>query len=474
VQQTAIDPTPFGANSLLRVRGRRLLDSGMFLALLALIAMTATPWGATQLWWNPIFECIVFALAGIWAIECLFSDSWGLFEQRLVRPIIALVVFAFIQSVPLWSTIEYAALGETVRLSISADPYETRRFALRLLALALALALLFRYTSTRHRYLALVYVVIGVGLANALFVLVPYARAFFGFPGQASLSGWGLFANRNHFAFLMAMVIGLMLGLGLRAGVTWRARLLFLVLIAPLWIALLLTRSRAGLLALASEVLFLVLMFGFIRPSAASFLRKRIGLGESWQVSGLFITKLALAVCFVMALWSSAVWIGGDSLMRRLESVPTEFSLGSRNGSNRMDIWRATWRLFKSNPVLGTGLGAYGVAITEYHDASGKWIPQEAHNDYLELLASGGLIGGGLGLWFIVALIRGACMRLRSNDPFQCAACLGALVGIFAVAVHSLFDFGLHISTNALIFVALVVIATAELKMGKQNFAALA
>jgi O-antigen ligase len=267
----------------------------------------------------------------------------------------------------------------------------------------------------------------------------------------------------------MAMVIGLTLGLTLRAGLTWRVRLLFLAPIAPLWIALLLTRSRGGLLALASEVMLLVLMFGLIGRSLPTNSAKRIRTKGRWQVSRSFITRLALAACFLLALWGSAAWIGGDTLMKRLESVPIEFSLDGRIGGNRMDIWRATWRSFRANPILGTGLGAYGVAITEYHDASGKWIPQQAHNDYLELLASGGLVGSALGAWFIVALIRRVRMRLRSPDPFQRSACLGALAGIAAIAVHSLFDFGLHINANALIFVALVVIATVGADGVKKN-----
>jgi O-antigen ligase len=265
------------------------------------------------------------------------------------------------------------------------------------------------------------------------------------------------------------MVIGLMLGLGLRAGVILRARLFWLVLTAPLWIALILTRSRGGLLALGSEVLLLVLMLGFIKPSTTSFLHSRINLGKSRQLSKWSITRPAIAACFVIALWSSVVWIGGDSLMRRLESVPIEFSLDGRTGGNRMDIWRATWRAFKANPAFGTGLGAYGVAITEYHDASGKWMPQQAHNDYLELLASGGLIAGGIGVWFIVVLIQRVRMRLHSTSPFKNAACLGAVAGIFGIAVHSLFDFGLHINTNALIFIALVVIATVGAEEGKRE-----
>ena len=58
------------------------------------------------------------------------------------------------------------------------------------------------------------------------------------------------------------------------------------------------------------------------------------------------------------------------------------------------------------------------------------------------------------------ALIKRAREQLRSTDQFRRAACFGALVGLFGVACHSLVDFGLHITINALVFTALVAIAT--------------
>ena len=39
---------------------------------------------------------------------------------------------------------------------------------------------------------------------------------------------------------------------------------------------------------------------------------------------------------------------------------------------------------------------------------------------------------------------------------------MGACAGLFGVAVHSTVDFGLHVTINSLVFVALIVIAVAE------------
>ena len=166
-------------------------------------------------------------------------------------------------------------------------------------------------------------------------------------------------------------------------------------------------------------------------------------------------------------------WIGGDPLINKLEAVSGEISSvgdASREGTRRVDMWNATWQLIAENPLLGTGFGGYAMAIPQYHIASGKLIPQEAHNEYMEVLASGGILGAGLWLWFLAIFIRRASQSLLAADSARKrAVCVGALAGIVAVAVHSIVDFGLHITINALVCTALVVIVIASPKLGRAD-----
>jgi O-antigen ligase len=109
------------------------------------------------------------------------------------------------------------------------------------------------------------------------------------------------------------------------------------------------------------------------------------------------------------------------------------------------------------------------MAITAYHDGSGEMTPQEAHNDWLEFLASGGLIGVALGVWFLYSFIRTVRERLRASDSFVRAARCGAIVGIAGLAIHCLVDFGLHIPINAVMFIVLIVIATVDVRGSEQT-----
>jgi hypothetical protein len=60
--------------------------------------------------------------------------------------------------------------------------------------------------------------------------------------------------------------------------------------------------------------------------------------------------------------------------------------------------------------------------------------------------------------WFVISFVRRAVSGLQGTNGFRRAACAGSLVGIFGVAVHSLFDFGLHLTANALVVAALIAI----------------
>src|ERR1044071_9893032 len=115
--------------------------------------------------------------------------------------------------------------------------------------------------------------------------------------------------------------------------------------------------------------------------------------------------------------------------------------------------------MFAAHPIVGVGLGGYWIGITAYHDASGLMTPQEAHNDFFELLSSGGVMGFALGVWFVVAVARKARQNLMDDVGYMRAVRFGAILGVAGVAAHSLVDFGLHIIVNAVVFMALITIA---------------
>jgi O-antigen ligase len=231
----------------------------------------------------------------------------------------------------------------------------------------------------------------------------------------------------------------------------------------PLLLALVLANSRGSLLGFFGQLLLIVLLSKPIRRDTSPVDSEAGGTANFTRVIQTRWFRGIISGALALFLFIGISWIGGDPLINKLEAVSGEVSSVSdpaREGTRRIDIWHATWQMIAEKPIAGVGFGGYSTAIPRYHVASGKLIPQEAHNDYLEILASGGIIGAGIVLWFLIAFLRRLRQQLRSiTSQGQRAICVGALAGIFAVAIHSLVDFGLHITINALVCVALFVVA---------------
>jgi O-antigen ligase len=100
------------------------------------------------------------------------------------------------------------------------------------------------------------------------------------------------------------------------------------------------------------------------------------------------------------------------------------------------------------------------VVYTGYDSRNGLYRLEQAHNDYLQVLSDGGIVGAGLGLFFVISMFRMGFARRGSHDHFRRGVATGALAGCFAVLVHSFFDFTLHTSSNALLFLVLAALAT--------------
>ncbi|MGB9179926.1 MAG: O-antigen ligase family protein [Pyrinomonadaceae bacterium] len=471
------DPDP-------RARVARLISRAIFSATLALIVLTAIPYGTVEVWWESLFECAAFALGVLWVFEGAWLGTWNVQGRRILFPLLALIAFALIQTIS-WRGADVANV-KGLWTAVSADPYETWRFALKLAALTIILALLLRYTNSLRRLHILINVLIGFCVVNALFGLLrqttQHEEIGFFLPYLAKGIGYGQFINRNHFALLMEMGFGLTLGLLAGGGVRSERALLYAALLMPLWTTIVLSNSRGGIMGMLGQLLFTALLFTSIRPGKIfSYQRTR-----EQQSSKLFLlasrlmntlaAKVVLIIVLVMAVAVGILWIGGDPLINKLATVRNEVGVeeaAQQGGASRREIWRDTWQMVKENPVLGVGLGGYWTAITRYHDASGELTPQQAHNDYLELLASGGIVGALIGIWFAIGLIKAARERLRSPDPFSRAACFGALVGIFGAGLHSIVDFGLHITINAAVLMALIAIATVRIRDEDEEFSAL-
>ena len=430
-----------------------MLDKLVFGALVALIVLTPIPYGTVEPWWKAAFVCAVFAICILALIESLIIGKIEIRGRSVLLPMLTLSALAFLQTLALGARTE-ASLS--VWNAISADPYQTRFFALQMLALTAFLALLYNYASTEGRIRVLVYTVLAIAVVSAVFGILRHStqqQTGFFLPLLKQNQGYGQFINKNHFAYLMEMAFGLGLGIILGGGVKRDRLMIYVAVLLPIWTALVLANSRGGVLAMIAQIVVAVLLLTSVQKIAQSFALRAV-----------------LLVVLVVGIGLGTIWVGGDRLATNFENASSELASDTlRQGVSRNEIWRATLKMFAAHPILGVGLGGYWIGITAYHDASGLMTPQEAHNDYLELLSSGGVIGFALGVWFVVAVARRARQNLVEDVSYMRAVRFGAILGIVGVAAHSLVDFGLHITVNAVVLLTLITMATTSTQLPERR-----
>jgi O-antigen ligase len=176
-------------------------------------------------------------------------------------------------------------------------------------------------------------------------------------------------------------------------------------LAAAIAAALLLTHSIGALISLAAGLIFfLTLSRGNARRVA------------SYLLCGLFLVSCAMF--FIRA--------GG-----RAHLLPIFSSV------MRIEYWQETWRLMRSAPITGVGLGNFNLAHSRY-----------AHNSFLQLAASAGIFALAGFVWLAAAAVRALLEREPESKERRlliCAACV-----IFLT--HNLIDFSFFLPETAMLW----------------------
>jgi O-antigen ligase len=145
-----------------------------------------------------------------------------------------------------------------------------------------------------------------------------------------------------------------------------------------------------------------------------------------------------------------------------VEAVVTHFAAvpGSQLGG-RISVWRDTLAVARDFWLTGSGLNTFGTAMLLYQSHSPNEHYREAHNDYLQLTAEGGLLVGIPIVILIVLFVREVRRRFRDqkDDSRTYWIRVGAVTGLVAVACQDLVEFSLQLPGNAVLFCVLAAIA---------------
>jgi O-antigen ligase len=407
------------------------LDHSIFIGLIVAFAFAVLAHGAVEAWSVAIFELIITVLVMLWAVKMVLERQCRVAVPQAAIPLAGLIVLGLAQ----WLVV------------VSKDAEATRHAIAVLLFLLILFIIGTNFFGSRERLRAFAGFLIVFGFLVAIFALIQDftwdGRFYWLRPSR--YKGFGPYVNRNHFAGLMEMIIPLPVALLVTGNVKEGKRILYGFAAAVMGLAVVMSLSRGGSVGVVVELMLIAFISAHLVQGRWAGFRSR--LAQAGAV-------IAIAAAILVGIF----WIGAEPVINRVADTIDELSRAELEPYSRYGMWKDTWAMFRANPVLGVGLGAYQAAYPIYASGNGAYAVDYAHNDYLQLLADGGILGGVLAVWFILACFRAFSLALKSRDRLLTGLAIGSGASCFALLVHSLFDFNLQLPSNALLFLLHVAV----------------
>lgn len=377
-------------------------------------------------------------LASLPTLALLLAGTRRQQPGRIAQLALALYALAWLQLVPLppavWTPLPGRELAEQA-LAVAGIAPGWRPLALDPGAAAVALAslaapLILLVAAARlqaEEQRRLLFAIVMLALATAVFgVFQRLTGGMTPYDTEHAGTATGLFANRNHHAAFLAC--GMVLLPGLRSTGDG---------------------GRGGLLALAAG---LILCCGILATTS----RAGIALG-------------VLALCVTTLLWlrpsPRVILTGGAALLLVALALPSSPALdpvfarfAALAQDQRIAMAETAWTAARAYFPAGSGWGSFVPVFMGFEDLdtmTDRYVVA-AHNDYLQLLLEGGLIGLAIALAAPLALTALAATHWHSRAP---AALWSAWWVVAILLLHSTVDYPLR--TDAL--AALLALAFAML-----------
>jgi len=422
------------------------LDKSIAAGLLSVMIFTTLAHGAVEPWSLALFELMVVGLLLLWGIKATLDRRLEITIPATALPIAALLLLGMTQSVAFTD-----AAGQ--RASLSMDVEATRRAVTVIFFLGVSFVVAANFFITRERLFLLANLLTAFGAVVAAFALIQYFtwQGRFYWLRATGHSVFGPFVNHNQFAGYMAMVMPVPLGLIVRV-IHGQARLVYGFAAALMGTATIVSGSRSGVVSLtAAVVLMAVLNKRF---------RRHPMVDDPAESERFFLWKFGPIAVVTLAMIAGVLWIGATPVIERFGDAVDQVARSGSPDVSRATIWQETVEMVRDHPILGAGLGTYYTIYPRYARTEKLSGLDYAHNDYLQIVAEAGMVGGAIAVWFIIVIFSAISRAVQFRDSLSAGLALAAGAGIFAVAVQSLSDTDLQIPSNALLFLVLTAVVS--------------
>jgi putative inorganic carbon (hco3(-)) transporter len=127
---------------------------------------------------------------------------------------------------------------------------------------------------------------------------------------------------------------------------------------------------------------------------------------------------------------------------------------GTESGQIRLIVWKGAWEIFKHYPLFGSGVETFAYAYYSFrpveHNLVSEWdfLYNKAHNEYLNYLATTGLVGLGTYLFLIGSFIWWALNQIyhkENRKDISSFLILSLLCSYLSYAIQNFFGFSVTI-----------------------------
>jgi O-antigen ligase len=211
-------------------------------------------------------------------------------------------------------------------------------------------------------------------------------------------------------------------------------------------------------------------MVWLLGSAAVMLMAAIISLSRSTAV-GLCAGAVIGAACALRRTPRAARWVAAAAVFAVAIALwlPATMRLASRFEKPeftetwaRPQIWRETVPIVRDFALTGTGMGGYSTAMLLYQKTDRTLFFNQAHNQYLQFATDGGLMLLVPLIWTAFAFGLGVTRRLTGDPTPMFWIRTGAVAGIAAALVQSLWETGLRMPANAVLFALVCAIAVAD------------
>ncbi|HEX41228.1 MAG TPA: hypothetical protein ENN81_04115 [Phycisphaerales bacterium] len=447
----------------------RRFDNVIEWLIIALLAFMPLAFGAVEAWSEQLVIIAAAAVTMAFLLKAVVYERTALVWSWAYIPIALFVGVVLLQLVPLPAGLVRAVVSPNTAeikqrlleglpdaverletMTLSFYPHATRHDLRLVLAVAAVFCValnIYRRTEQIQRLLGAIAVIGGVvallGLVQRLsgtdriYWMVPTVKGKFWFGTFILHSHYGQFMNLSVAAALALTLVKLQERFGgdritaadvseffssSESRVVW------------VFIAIVVLGSGTIFLSMSRGAMISLLIAGSFTTLVLTYRRSLKGSG--WAMA-------LIALCAFMFV----LYVGFDAVYDRLGTLG---DLQKVSGG-RTQILKDLSVSFKRFPLLGTGLGTHEVVYPMFDRSTSPALAAHAENEYAQAAEETGLIGLGLLAALGVIVWLGYVRSVRSEAiPIRTAA-YGLGMGLLAISIHSLSDFGQHLPANAML-----------------------